>query len=60
MSLKTNTVVHSTGLQDCPLLSTNVGVSPLYGIIVASLRINKIYTKIYKIKIKPYLHQTIP
>ena len=38
-----------------PLLSTNIGVSPLHGLIVASLRINQIYIKIDKVKIKPYL-----
>ena len=37
--LKISTVVHDLGPQGYPLLSTNVGVSPLYGLIVASLRI---------------------
>ena len=40
-----------------PLLYTNMGVSPLHGLILASLRINQIYIKIGKVKIKPYLHQ---
>ena len=39
-----------------PLLYTKVGVSPLHGLIVASLRIRQIYINIYKVKIKPYLH----
>ena len=34
-----------------------MGVSPLHGLIVASLRINQIYIKRDKVKIKPYLHQ---
>ena len=33
-----------------------MGVSPLHGLIAASLRINKIYIKIDKVKINPYLH----
>ena len=33
------------------------GVSPFYGLIVASLRINQFYIKIDKVKTKPYLHQ---
>ena len=53
--IKTNTVVDNADPQGYPLLSTNVGVSPL--LIVASLRINQIYIKIDKVKIKPYLHQ---
>ena len=53
--IKTNTVVHNAGPQGYPLLSTNVGVSLL--LIVASLRINQIYIKLDKVKIKPYLHQ---
>ena len=55
--LKTNTVVHNAGLHRYPLLSTKVGVLLLHVFIVASLRINKIYIKIGKVKIKPYLHQ---
>ena len=53
--IKTNTVVHNAGPQGYPLLSTNVGISPL--LIEASLRINQIYIKIDKVEIKPYLHQ---
>ena len=51
--LKTNTAIHNAGPQGYPLLSANVGVSPLYGLIVASLRINQTYIKIDKVKIKP-------
>ena len=43
--------------QEYPLLPTNVGVSLLHGLIVASLRKNQIYIKIDKVKIKPYLHE---
>ena len=46
---------HYASSQVYPLLSTNMGVSPLHGLIVASLRINQIYIKIDKVKIKPYL-----
>ena len=38
-----------------PLLSTNMRVSPLYGLIVASIRINQIYIKVDKVKIKSFL-----
>ena len=31
-------------------------MSPLHGLIVANLSINKIYTKVDKVKIKSYLH----
>ena len=55
--LKTNTVVHNVGPQGYPLLSINVGVSPFYGLIVASPRINQTFIKIDKVKIKPYLQQ---
>ena len=44
------------GSQVYPLLSTSMGVSPLHGLIAASLRISQIYMKIGKVKIKPYLH----
>ena len=57
MQLKTNTVVHSAGPQGYALLSLNMGVLPLDVLIVTSLRINQIYIKIGKVKIKPYLHQ---
>ena len=57
MQLKTNTVVHSAGPQGYTLLSLNMGVLPLDVLIVTSLRINQIYIKIGKVKIKPYLHQ---
>ena len=57
MQIKSNTLVHNACLQVYPLLYTNVRVSPLHGLIVASLRINQIYIKIDKVKIKPYLHQ---
>ena len=33
------------------------GVSPFYGLLVASLRVNQFYIKIDKLKIKPYLQQ---
>ena len=57
MQLKTNTVIHNAGPQGYTLLSTNVGVLPLHVLSVASLRINQIYIKIDKGKIKSYLHQ---
>ena len=53
--MKTNKVIHNAGSQVYPLLSTIMGVSPLHGLIVASLRISQIYIKIDKVKIKPYL-----
>ena len=37
--------------------SANVGVSLLYGLILASLRINQIYIKTDQVQVKPYLHQ---
>ena len=37
---KTNILVHNACPQVYPLLYTNLGVSPLHGLIVASLRIN--------------------
>ena len=43
----------TAGPQGYPLLSTNMGVSPFYGLIVASLRINQFYIKIDKVKLKP-------
>ena len=59
--MKANKVIQVAGSQVYPLLSTNIGVSPLHGLIVASLRINQIYIKIDKVKIKPYLYTiTIP
>ena len=48
-------VIHNAGSQVYPLLSTNIGVPQLHGLIAASLRINQIYIKIDKVKIKPYL-----
>ena len=54
--MKTN---NNPGPQGYPLLSVNVGVSSLHGLIAASLRINQIYIKIDKVKIKPYLHQNL-
>ena len=60
MYVKTNTLVHSACPQVYPLLSTNVEVSILHRLIVASLRINQIYIKIDKVQIKPYLHQPKP
>ena len=54
--IKTNKVIHNAGSRVCPLLSANMGASSLHGLIVASLRINQIYVKIDKVKIKPYLH----
>ena len=50
-----NKVIHNAGSRVYPLLSENMVVSPLHGLIVASLRINQIYIKIDKVKIKPYL-----
>ena len=44
-------VIHNAGSQVYPLLSTNMGVSHLHGLIVASLRINQIYIKIDKIRL---------
>ena len=44
--IKTNTVVHNAGPQGYPLLSTNVGVSPL--LIVASLRIMSKQEDLYR------------
>ena len=38
------------------ILSTNKGVLPLDGLTGASLRINQIYIKRDKVKIKRYLH----
>ena len=55
MYIKTNKVIHDAGSQVYPLLSTNMGVSSLHGLIVTSLRINQIHIKIDKVKIKPYL-----
>ena len=57
MQIKTNTLVHIACPQVYPLLHTNLGVSSLHGLFVASHKINQIYTKIDKVKIKPYLHQ---
>ena len=57
MQIKTNTLFHNAFPQVYPLLSTNMGVSFLHGLIVASLRINQIYIKIDKVQVKPYLHQ---
>ena len=53
--MKANKVIHNAGSQVYPLLSTNMGVSPLHGLIVASLRINQIYIKRDKVKIKQYV-----
>ena len=58
MQIKTNTLVHNTFPQVYPLLSTDVEVSLLHGLIVASLRINQIYIKLDKVQVKPYLHQS--
>ena len=58
--MKINTNVHNAGTQGYPLfplLSTNVGVLPLYGLIAASRIRNQIYIKLDKVKIKPYLYQ---
>ena len=48
-------VIHNADSQVYPLLSTNIGVSPLHELIVASLRINQIYIKQDNVKINPYL-----
>ena len=54
--IKTNKVIHNAGSHVyLYILSTNMGVLPLHGLIVASLRINQIYIKRDKVKIKPYL-----
>ena len=59
--MKANKVIHNAGSQVYPLLSTNIGVSALHELTVASLRINQMYIKQYKVKIKPYLYTiTIP
>ena len=55
-SIRTNKVIHNAGSQVYHLSSTYIGVSPLHGLIAASLRISQIYIKIDKAKIKPYLH----
>ena len=56
---KTSKVIHNARSQFYPLLSTNMWVSPLHELIATmapcSLRINQIYIKIDKVKIKPYL-----
>ena len=57
MEIKSNTLAHNTCSQVYHLLTINVGVSLLHGLIVAKIRINKIYTQIDKVKVKPYLHQ---
>ena len=55
--IKTNKVIHNPGSQVVLyILPTNVGVLPLHGLIVASLRTNQIYIKRDKVKIKPYIH----
>ena len=48
-------VIHNAGSKVYHLLSINMVVSPLHGLIVASLIINQIYTGIDKVRIKPYL-----
>ena len=58
--IKTNKVVHNAGFQVYPLLSSSIGVSPLHGLTVASLRITQIYITIDKVKIKPYLATPLP
>ena len=57
MQIKTNTPVHNACPQVYRLLSRDVGVSLLHGLLAASLRINQTYIKIDKVKIKPYLQQ---
>ena len=57
MQIKSKTLVHKTCPQVYYLLQTNVGVSALRGLIVASLRINHIYIITDKVETKPYLHQ---
>ena len=57
MYIKTSNHVYNACPQVYPLLSTNVGESPLHGLIVAHFRINQIYIKTDEIKMKPYLHQ---
>ena len=60
MEIKSNTLAHNACSQVYPLLTINVVVSLLHGLIVAKIRINKIYIQIDKVKVKPYLHKTIP
>ena len=59
--IKTSTVVHNAGRQSYLYYPQMWGYHPSMGalspFIVASLRINQIYIKIDKVKIKPYLHQ---
>ena len=50
-------LVHNACSQVYPLLSTNMGVLLLHGLIVDSLRIKQIYIKLDKVQGKPYLHQ---
>ena len=57
MYIKTSNHVYNACPQVYPLLSTNVGESPLHGLIVAHFRINQIDIKTDEIKMKPYLHQ---
>ena len=57
MSIKTTTLVHNACPHVYHLLCTYLGVSLLHWLIVASLRINKIFINIDKVKIKPYLQQ---
>ena len=57
MYIKTSNHVYNACPQVYPLLSTNVGESPLHGLIVTHFRINQIYIKTDEIKMKPYLHQ---
>ena len=57
MYIKTSNHVYNACPQVYPLLSTNVGESPLHGLIVAHFRINQVYIKTDEIKMKPYLHQ---
>ena len=42
----------TAGPQGFPLLSSNVGLSPFYGLIVASLRTNQFYMKVDKVNSK--------
>ena len=42
---------HNAGPQDSPLLSTNLGVSPLYGLVVSSFICHQIFIKTSKFQI---------
>ena len=51
-----NAIYVNKNQQSLTFIIHKYGVSPLHGLIAVSLRINQIYIKRYKVKIKPYLH----